>query len=547
MTETESTMSTERRKFPRKKPEQLSYINLESENGGMLLDLSEGGVGFHAVTPIDASIEKLRFWFSVKSIDRIDAEGKIVWTDESHKSGGVRFLNLDDMSQKKIRAWVRAEQIEEQASALAPAAARPAASSAQPPSDFDAKAEEIISVAEAALGSGAHGGQPPVIAASAGFGAADLDPLPCNSAVSAVSRPVNSISSAVPLSGASVASLENSRRLKITPAGIQPDLNAKPADGGSGQQSRRFSILFDEGDPDDEEPIDRRRVFAPFPQRQSQMGVVFGTLGVLALLAGGVYTYLYHDRVGAFLESLGSRMTQSRQASQSPQTVAAAPPTTTNPPPVSQASPPTSSTVDPSAMPTNAPPTANSASQAPANANTTAAPASDANSAGMSPLNQPTNSGTAGDKSGAPNGDTPEKTPADPSGAVPKAPASSASVDFKPEPRRSSALQQPASASNRMPMPGEPDEGGAEQLAAARKLLGSSASRSDTARGVQLLWSAIEKGNLEAEVELANLYISGVGVPKNCTQARVLLQSAAKRDSSEALRRLQELRRGSCP
>jgi len=46
-------MPRERRKSPRKKPEQLSYINLENDNGGMLLNLSEQGVPFHAVSPID--------------------------------------------------------------------------------------------------------------------------------------------------------------------------------------------------------------------------------------------------------------------------------------------------------------------------------------------------------------------------------------------------------------------------------------------------------------------------------------------------------------
>jgi TPR repeat protein len=40
-------------------------------------------------------------------------------------------------------------------------------------------------------------------------------------------------------------------------------------------------------------------------------------------------------------------------------------------------------------------------------------------------------------------------------------------------------------------------------------------------------WEAVRDGNVPAEVALANLYLRGDGVPKDCEQARALLDAAA--------------------
>jgi len=61
------------------------------------------------------------------------------------------------------------------------------------------------------------------------------------------------------------------------------------------------------------------------------------------------------------------------------------------------------------------------------------------------------------------------------------------------------------------------------------------------------LWSAVASGNSSAEVDLARLYLSGDGVPRNCEQAKVLLQAAAKGGSVDAKQQLKELRTSSCP
>ena len=478
-------MPSERRKFPRKKPDQLSYVNLENDNGGMLLDLSESGLGFHVVSPLDAPEGKLRFWFSVKSIDRIEATGQLIWSDEARKSGGVKFVGLPESALKQIRAWLAApaaaQEIIDPTLLASPIAAEPTVS--DPVSDFDARAEEVMQLAEAALGSISHSSTIP-ITEGADLREPELVAAATPAALGASGQSVGRSSSNRSRVRAASA---NSSGLMLTSAGIQQ--NPKLSNAVPTVTSRRYSMLFDEVESPDEDYYQPAAQFSAAP-RQSQFGVVFGTLSVLLVIALGVYGYLYHDQVGSFLESLGARMSNPSGATSQPATVAAAPP---------------------AAAPNSAAPSGDFL------------PLTPATSAALTP---------------APNA---------PSSASTAAQASSPARSLNTQPTSGARLQS-SSLANRpdisAPAPPVPD--GSEELAAAHRILNVSGNHAETSRAVQLLWSAIEKGNLNAEVELANLYISGVGVQKNCTQARVLLESAARRDSADALRRLQDLRRLGC-
>jgi len=478
-------MPSERRKFPRKKPDQLSYVNLENDNGGMLLDLSESGLGFHVVSPLDSPYGKLRFWFSVKSIDRIEAYGELIWADETRKSGGVKFVDLPESALKQIRAWLAApataQEIIDPTLLAPPIAAEPAVS--DPMSDFDTRAEEVIQLAEATFGTVSHNSSAPMTAEP------DLlEPeLVAAAAPVAAGASAHSVGRSSSNRGRFRATHSNSSGLMLTSAGIQR--NPKLARAAAVATPRRYSMLFDEVESPE---LDFSESVAPFSvaPRQSQFGVVFGTLSVLLIIALGVYGYLYHDQVGAFLESLGARMSNPSGATSQPATVAAAPP----------ASSPNATAPSRDSLPLTP---ATSASLTP----TPNAPASGSTSAQL--LNSPRSHNAQ--------------------------PTSDARL-------QSSSLANRADAAAGAP----PVPDGSEELAAARRILNVSGNHAETNRAVQLLWSSVEKGNLTAEVELANLYISGVGVQKNCTQARILLQSAARRDSSDALRRLQDLRRLGC-
>ena len=64
---------------------------------------------------------------------------------------------------------------------------------------------------------------------------------------------------------------------------------------------------------------------------------------------------------------------------------------------------------------------------------------------------------------------------------------------------------------------------------------------------VPSLWTSVENGDTRAEVVLASRYTRGDGVPQSCAQARVLLEAAVKRGSSEAKQKLEELGQAGCP
>lgn len=72
---------------------------------------------------------------------------------------------------------------------------------------------------------------------------------------------------------------------------------------------------------------------------------------------------------------------------------------------------------------------------------------------------------------------------------------------------------------------------GAEELAKA-------ANASDAAAASAWLWKSVAKGNPEAPIKLANMYIKGDGVPQSCDQAMVLLRSAAAKENAPARSRL---------
>jgi len=71
-------------------------------------------------------------------------------------------------------------------------------------------------------------------------------------------------------------------------------------------------------------------------------------------------------------------------------------------------------------------------------------------------------------------------------------------------------------------------------------------SRGGRSAFARQLWSALGAGDSSAEVPLAELYMKGDGVPKNCQQAAVLLRAASKNGNVEALEKLKKLSKKGC-
>ena len=88
---------------------------------------------------------------------------------------------------------------------------------------------------------------------------------------------------------------------------------------------------------------------------------------------------------------------------------------------------------------------------------------------------------------------------------------------------------------------------GAEELAMAQRYLsGANGEPRNSAEAAKWLWKAMGKHNGSASVLLADLYLKGDGVPKNCDQARILLDSAALRGTKDAGERLRHLQAFGC-
>lgn len=125
-----------------------------------------------------------------------------------------------------------------------------------------------------------------------------------------------------------------------------------------------------------------------------------------------------------------------------------------------------------------------------------------------------------------------------------------------PEPARTPAMPkttvtQKAPAKTSAPpkseqLPAVPDHGNQELATAKNYLNGMGGQTRNSALAAQWLWKSIAKHNGPASVLLADLYLKGEGVPKNCDQARVLLDSAAMKGVPGAGTRLRNLQAFGC-
>jgi hypothetical protein len=98
------SMNPERRQDIRTTVNRLAYINLESNNGAIVLNVSNGGLCFHSVDPVRRS-ETIRFWF-LDHNHRIEGDGRLAWMDETNKTGGLEFTTLPAEARAQIHDWI---------------------------------------------------------------------------------------------------------------------------------------------------------------------------------------------------------------------------------------------------------------------------------------------------------------------------------------------------------------------------------------------------------------------------------------------------------
>ena len=100
-----ATMNADRRSQKRKQPEQAVFCKLGGEESGSVLNLSEDGLCFEGVTPLqEKGLLQLRL--SVGASSAIEATGQLAWIDSAKLTGGVRFVELSAPAREQISAWL---------------------------------------------------------------------------------------------------------------------------------------------------------------------------------------------------------------------------------------------------------------------------------------------------------------------------------------------------------------------------------------------------------------------------------------------------------
>ena len=98
--------SGERRHRARHSPSSLTYVTLGDSNGGIIANISETGMYVTAGEPLRENFLS-RVSFRVPQSDAaVEAKGEIVWTSESKKEAGVRFVELREENRELIRNWI---------------------------------------------------------------------------------------------------------------------------------------------------------------------------------------------------------------------------------------------------------------------------------------------------------------------------------------------------------------------------------------------------------------------------------------------------------
>jgi len=103
------SVAPDRRAQLRQSIRSLAYVDLGFGNGGIILNISEGGLAVRAVTAlVEKSVPKMRFQ-PPTSKEWVEVGGEVAWTSESKTMVGIRFLDPAEESRTRIHDWIMLE------------------------------------------------------------------------------------------------------------------------------------------------------------------------------------------------------------------------------------------------------------------------------------------------------------------------------------------------------------------------------------------------------------------------------------------------------
>ena len=99
----------DRRLHARQRIHSLSYVKIGEGNGGIVLNISEGGISVQAAGVLDDS-EILPLWLEIPKLrERVEVKGEIAWLSPSRKEAGLRFVDLPESTLREIQKWMARE------------------------------------------------------------------------------------------------------------------------------------------------------------------------------------------------------------------------------------------------------------------------------------------------------------------------------------------------------------------------------------------------------------------------------------------------------
>ena len=98
-------MTRDRRVQVRKTPTELGFIQIQQDEGGKILNLSDSGLCFETFAPIEGE-RRLQFWFSLDLRERIEATGRLAWLGADRRVGGLEFFELSARARRHLHAYL---------------------------------------------------------------------------------------------------------------------------------------------------------------------------------------------------------------------------------------------------------------------------------------------------------------------------------------------------------------------------------------------------------------------------------------------------------
>jgi protein TonB len=86
------------------------YVELGPQNGGFPINISEEGMAFQGIRPLQKD-EEIRIAFKLDGINEpVTATARVVWVTESGKAGALQFVDLPEASRNHIRQWIELQR-----------------------------------------------------------------------------------------------------------------------------------------------------------------------------------------------------------------------------------------------------------------------------------------------------------------------------------------------------------------------------------------------------------------------------------------------------